>query len=142
MLGHDSIETAPMSLRTVNLRLNTGASYECAFAWIADSNGVDPSTSTPTATFRQTATDPPIFTLTNVSTANGIITFLSPITNFEWVPTGQTEAVLVTLYPVQLSLTVAGVAALYAFQRYSLIFDYPDGTAFPFLEGQVTVGGV
>jgi hypothetical protein len=131
-----------MSITALALRLFVGTSFTGAIAAVAGNAGFDPTASSPIATFRQVASDTPIVQLTSTLSPYGSVTFLTPVPNYPYLPFGQTSPILVTLYPVQVYLTVAAVAAMPAYLQWSLIFDYGDGNVFPFIESEVTVSGV
>jgi hypothetical protein len=132
-----------MPVQLLNLELDQAASFTASFAWISGGQGVDVTGTTATAVFRQLATDPPLVTVSTTPNANGSITYLPAIPNFPWVPRPDAEPVLITLYPIQLQLTLAGVALIdVAYCQWKCTITWPSGTAIVIASGSVEVDSV
>lgn len=123
-----------------------GASWAASWAWIDQGAGMDPSTATPSAVWRQEPNDAPLLSIGAGATSSGQITFLTPVTNFPYIPptveAGQ-PATLITLYPFELLIKPAGVAALTVpYCQWSFSFTWPDGSVTQILSGETFVSSV
>lgn len=132
-----------MPIREVALQIDRNASFSASFCWIAGNAGVDPTGTTPLATFRQRDADTPLVSLTGSSSANGQVTYLAPIPNTPLFVDQLQTTILVTIYPIVVFLTVAGTNLLpYPFCRWKLNLTWPDGTSLDIIHGDVEVQSV
>lgn len=127
-----------MPVKVINLQIDQAASFSATFAWIACGVGVNPAGTTALATFRQLPTDTPLVTVSTTPSANGSVSYLPMIPNFPWVPAPDLDPVLVTLYPIQVALTLAGVALInVAYCQWKTALTWPDGTCIVLVSGSV-----
>lgn len=127
------------------LWLYKGGSFAASWAWIDQGVGVPVSTATMSAVFRQVPSDTPLAQVGTTSTAQGSITFLSPVPNFPYLPDSLAQAgsnpSVITLYPFEMSLTSSGVSGIAAvsYCQWALQINWPDGTVTELLQGPVYI---
>jgi hypothetical protein len=130
-------------VKLLNLQIDQGTSFTATFAWIGGQQGVNPAGTTGVALFRQLPTDTPLVQVTTTPGANGGIVYLPAIPNFPWVPYPDATPVLITIYPIQVQLTTAGVVLLdVSYCQWSCILTWPDGTAMATVTGSVEIDSV
>ena len=133
----------------LNLTVDQGASFYLGpLAWIFAGNSFNPASTTSSAVFRQVATDTPLVSVTTSPSSSGQIIYGAAIPNFSYFPpelAGEANQVpvLLTLYPISVSITAAGVAGLiYPFCKWKLNMVWPDATSVDMAHGAVQVNNI
>jgi hypothetical protein len=132
----------------LDLAIDQNASFTAGpLVWIGNGEGVDITGTTATVICRQSPTDAPLVTLTNVASSLGVITYLPAVPNFPYLPPWQraegAQPSLITLWPFTIEWTLLGVQAMAVpYCRWSYTLTWPDGTAIMILSGAVTLNQV
>jgi hypothetical protein len=122
------------------LTIPQGGSFSASWAWIDQGAGVDLTSTTSAVVFRQVPTDPPLCSVSTTSTAQGGIVYEAAFPNFPWLPPSLAEAndppSVITIYPFQMNLTPAGVAAItVGYCQWSYEVTWPDGSVTVLMQG-------
>ena len=130
-----------MPVKFCDLQIDQGASFTASWIWIGGGQGVNPAGTTALAIFRQVPTDTPLLSVSTTASANGsVITYLPAVTNYPYIAFGQPSPILITVYPVQLFIALADVAALvYPIAKWKFAFTWPTGIVIDWLAGDVEV---